>query len=116
MHQGHCNRAVTIEEYLAYQHLVEHHAQGVDIGAVIHPLAHSLLRRNVVRCAYQETALRQGRKVRHPGNAKVHHLDFAVGLDYQVLGLDVPMDDTLPVDDRQPLSHLLGDVQGTVYC
>ena len=112
-HPGHDRlRGRAGERRVAGQHLVEHHAQRVDVGAGGDlPLAHRLLGPHVVRRAERHAGL--GHPVaaglaRGQGDAEVGHQRAAV-VQQDVLGLDVAVDHPVPVGVVERRGHLGGD-------
>ena len=96
------------------ERLVEDHADGEEVAAMIERLAEGLLGRHVVGRADDHAALRQRGGVFGDvaadllGNAEVEHLRVASRHD-DVVGLDVAMDDPLAVRFLQRLGHLADD-------
>jgi len=99
----HPHRRLVGKRQLARQHFENHHAQRVEVGAVIHGRAHDLFGRHVGRRAQDVTGLRQAQRtglISPSGlarNAKVAHQHVALAVKHDVGRLDVPMDDTLPM-------------------
>jgi hypothetical protein len=114
----HADRAVGIEGDLAGEHLVEHHAQGVEVALGADPIPHGLLGGHVLRRAEHEAAVRERGLGGGPGYAEVRHLGVPGGGEQDVVGLDVPVDDARLVGDAEGLGDLrpcadrLGGVQG----
>ena len=83
------------ERRTAGEHLVQHAAGGIQVGAHVDGLAASLLGREVLRGA--DHALGLGHRgsgiVERAGDAEVHDLDHALLGDHDVAGLDVAVDD-----------------------
>ena len=94
---GDGDRAVAGEWRLAGGHLVEHHAERVDVAAGIDGIALGLLRGEVGRRTHHRAGLGQvlgGARADGPGDTEVGHLDLAGGVvDQHVAGLDVTVDD-----------------------
>ena len=104
---------------MARGHLVEDHADGVEVAALVQGAARGLLRGHVLRSAADHVVPRQpgllgidwpddsvARQRRHVrpenfGDAEIEHLDVvglvAPGLDHDVLGLQVAMDHVVDV-------------------
>ena len=90
------------EGRLAGQHLVQHRAQRVDVGAAVEPaLAGGLLRAHVRGRADDHAGLGEplgvARAFQHLADAEVRHQHLAVGGEEHVLRLDVAMDDAVAV-------------------
>ena len=88
----------------ATQHLVADHARGVDIGAMVHVrVRRGLLRRHVGGRAEGYSEGGEGRATRRRAHclrdAEIRHLCMLSG-DEDVLGLHVPVYDTLRVGVR----------------
>ena len=85
---------------VAGEHLVQHHAQRVDVRAGGDlPLAHRLLGRHVVRRSQRHTGLRHpvpAGLARRQRDAEVGHQRLTV-VEQDVLGLDVAVDHPVPV-------------------
>ncbi len=112
-HPGHDRlRRATGEGRLAGEHLVEHGAEGVDVGAGGDlPLAHRLLGTHVVRGAERHTGLGHpgvARLARRQRDSEVGHQRPAV-VQEDVLGLDVPVNDLMAMRIVERRSHLRGD-------
>ncbi len=87
----------------ASQHLVEGDAEGVQVGPLVEPAVHAarLLRRHVGERALDEAVVGEllGSAVGEGGDAEIGDLHLAgVGVVEQVLGLDVLVDDVVPVE------------------
>ena len=104
----------------AGQHLVEHAAEGPDVGARIRLEPARLLRRHVGRGADDRARLRldQGlprgpiaRPLAVLGDAEVEDLHQPVRAHHDVLGLDVAVDDARAVRGRKGARDLHGDVE-----
>ena len=107
MLDGHGYGAVPLKGQAAGEHLIQHHAGGIDVGPGVHPVAPGLLRRDIVHGA--QGLLGQGLPlVRQARDAEVGHPDAAVPQDHDVLGLDVPVDDATAVGVAEA-PHDLGD-------
>ena len=85
--------------------LVHHDAQGVDIRGGTEVLAARLLGAYVVGGAQYIVVLREV-AVLCARDAKVHHLDVAVGQHHDVLRLNVAVDDLVLVGDRKRRADL----------
>src|SRR5581483_7899986 len=86
------------------QELVEHHAEGVDVTALVTPVPLDLLRAHVVGGAeaLAQVAPREPARSPQQGGAEVEDLERAVVLHQDVLRLEVAMDDAaiVEVDER----------------
>ena len=91
--------------------LVDHHSQRKQIRPKIDVLAEHLLGCHIGRRADDDAGLRElrtGRRL-HPGQAKVEDLDQAAGRLDDVLGLDVPVDDSRRVGGSERTGQLGAD-------
>ena len=95
------------------EELVEHDAAGVEVGAGVGLLPLKHLGGEVVRRADDEAGLGlPGREpVDRPGDAEVHQLGVAGGLQDQVLGLDVAVEHAHGVGGAEAGAELLGEAQ-----
>ncbi len=103
----HRHHVRAVEGQLAGGRLVHDDAQRVEVAGRAELFALRLLGADVVRRAEHRGI------VRHAGvarlrDAKVHDLHVAVGLDHDVGGLDVAVDDVVAVRDAQRRAHLRG--------
>ena len=129
----HVAHRLAVEEPAAGEHLVEHDAEGPDVGATIRRPAARLLRRHVGGGAEDEAGggagageggrLREGRRAAGTGvvvpaprlgEAEVEHLDLSVGRQLHVRRLEVAVDDALLVRLFERLGDLPGDDDGLV--
>jgi hypothetical protein len=113
---------VAAEGPAAREHLVEDRAEAEEVGSVVRGQAAELLGRHVPERPQDGPrlrALRLRREVRRaaPGagldelrEAEVEDLDPAVLRDEKVLGLEVPVDDSLLVGGRESPGDLDGEV------
>ncbi len=92
------------------QQFIQQNAEGIDIRQVRHVAAGHLFGSHVVWRAHGVAGAGQA-QVRALGDAEIHHLDRARGVELDVLGLDVAVDDLLLVDVLQGLGHLERDAQ-----
>ena len=95
-------------------HLVEHGAQGIEVGLRCHLLAQSLLRGHVGHGAHHHPFLGQPGAVDGQGQTEVADLGRAVCSEPDVAGLQVPVDDAFTVGELQPPAHLGGDADRLV--
>ena len=97
---------------LTAQHLVQHAAQGVDVGPAVHLIRPArLLGAHVGRRAHRQARLRDPRApglLDRPGDPEVGHHGVAP-FEQDVLGLDVAVDDPPSVRIVQRVGHLAGD-------
>ena len=98
---------------LSGQHLVEHDAQGVDVGPTIEGKAFGLFRAQVVGTSECGTFVRDLLvAVELFGDAEIGQLRGAVTVEQDVARLDVAVNDAAPVDEMQTGRHLLHERQG----
>ena len=108
---GHGHGGVPLKGQPSRQHLIQHHAGGVDVAAGIGPVAPGLLRRDIVDRAQCLLGQSLG-GVFKARDAEVGHLHAAVPQNHDILWLDVPVDNA-PAVGVAEASHDLGDeVQG----
>ena len=107
MLDGHGYGALSLEGQAAREHLVQHHAGGIDVGSGVDPVAPGLLRGDIVDRAKSLLGQRLS-GVGKAGDAEIGHLHAAVTQDHDVLGLDVTVDDAPAVGMAQA-AHDLGD-------
>ena len=127
----HVAHRLAVEEPAADEQLVEHDAEGPDVGATIRRLAARLLRRHVGGGAEDEAGGRaragEGGRLREAGRAararvvvpapglgeaEVEHLHLAVGGQLDVGGLEVAVDDALLVGLLERLGDLAARRRG----
>jgi hypothetical protein len=99
------------------EHLVEHAAQGIHIGSRGNfPLAHRLFRAHVVRRAEGHAGLGHpgARSAHGQGDAEVGHQCGTI-VQQDVFGLDVAVDDPVPVGVVEGRRHLGGDSYRVVH-
>jgi hypothetical protein len=101
---------VGLEGFVVGDDLVEDGSQREDVGAGVHPLPHHLLGGHVVGGAHHHAGLGHVRPAQ-PRQAEVEDLHPSVGLDVDVAGLQVAMDDVLGVGEGQPVADLLHDLE-----
>ena len=78
-----------VERDRAGQHLVEHRAERVDVGAGARRLAADLLGRGVVDAAHEQAGLGHPARAGVPREPEVGQVDVILGRDQHVGGLDV---------------------------
>ena len=108
---GHRHRGVALERRSPGQHLVQHHAEGVQVAAGVGRLAPGLLGREVGGGSHHCPGLGQaggGPGTRHQGDAEVGDLHVPVGAQQHVLWFDIAVDDPRSVGEGQRSSHLEG--------
>ena len=98
----------------AGEHLEQHDAGGVDVGTLVGDARLHLLRRQVGDGAEQQSGgdVLRRRAVRRSGQSEVGDVHVAVGVDQDVLGLDVPVHHALGVRGGQRLQHRVDDGDG----
>ena len=103
---------VGLERHPAAQHLVEHDAEAVEVGAAVDRLGLDLLGRQVLGGAEERPLLGEVGRLGGLGDAEVADLHPAVLGQQDVGGLDVAVDEAGGVGDRQRAGDLGGDVGG----
>ena len=105
------------QRQFAGEHFVEHHAQRVDVRAVVHVCGLlDLLRRHVVRRAHDlpvagERGVAAASRPEDLGDAEVGDLHPALLVEQDVLRLDVAVDDAFVVRELERLADLRDDRQ-----
>jgi hypothetical protein len=96
---GHAHRVVADERWLPGEQFEDHAAGGVDVATGVDGLAARLLRRQVLRRSDDRRRLRHraDAAAQRPRDTEVHHLDLAGLGEHDVSGLDVAVDDAVPV-------------------
>ena len=93
------------------EHVVEHHAHGIEIGAAIHRGAFDQhFGGYIIRRAHRRAFLRGG-GVQHAGQAEIRHLHRALHIDQDVRRLDVPMHHPALMRVAQRIADMRGDGQ-----
>ena len=92
-------------------HLVEDHAEREDVGLRADRLALDLLGRHVERRADDRARLRHSRLLGGLGQAEVGDVHVIGGVDHDVLGLQVAVDDALVVRGLEAFRRLAEDAQ-----
>ncbi len=101
-----------VEQFLPGQHRVGHAGQRVNVDAWIELLAGQLFRRHVRRGSDEGQLVRHGSIVeadQRLGQAEIHQLDHAVVGQHHVAGLDVAVQQVLPVHVGQCSRKLADD-------
>ncbi len=116
---AHLNSRLALKGPDAGEHLVEQHAHGKNVGAMINQVAACLLRRGGSRRAVRHAHFRQvrlmyafgarGRVVQQLRQAKVEHLSLPVVGNHHVAGFDVAVDDAACVGGGEGVRNLQGD-------
>ena len=114
------------ERPAAARHLVEHHAEREDIGAVIDRAPGDLLRRHVGNRAHHHTVARlEQRRICRPiarphissrdlGQAEVEHFDSPVRGQHDVGGFQIAMHDALVMRSRERICDRRDDRQQSI--
>ncbi len=112
----HFHRVLPVERQVPGGHLVEDHADRVEIAALVERRPGGLLGRHVLRRPTDHVVARQTRHVavEDLGDAEVEHLDevglVAPLLDHDVFRLEIAVDDVVRVRFTQRREHLRHDV------
>ncbi len=93
LHHRHRDERVAIERHLPGQRLIEHDAEAVEIGSPVERMMQRLLGREIVRGAHHRLGTRQLRCPRGAGDAEIRHLGDALGMEQDIMRLDVPVDE-----------------------
>ncbi len=106
------------ERAVAGEQLVEHHAERVDVAALVHLVGRraELLGRRVQELAEERPAHRQsGGAGDDFGDAEVDELDHGLAElvpgHHDVVGRNVPVDDPLAMEEAEPGQRLTGQVE-----
>ena len=97
-----------VEGHLPGEGLKGHHGEAVEIGAAVDALAGQQLRRHVLRGA-EGQGRGVGVVVGGLHDAEIHHHHPAVGLDHDVAGLDVPVDQLVAVEGAEGVADGVDD-------
>ena len=108
---GDAHGILTLEGQLASDGLVHNDAERVDVACGAKLLALRLFRRNIVGGSQNGGGLRKA-GVARTSDAEVHYLDVAIGLDHDVLRLDVAVDNAAGMRHRKRLGNLRADFRG----
>ena len=102
--------------HFARQHLVEHHAERVDVAAGIAALSFDLFGRNVVGRAHGRRELGEGDAAGAGvgGDAEIDELDVVVGVDHDVFGLQVAMHHAVRVNVVEGIEDAQRDADGAL--
>ena len=102
-------RRLAVKRGSAGEHLVQHDTEAVDVRPVVGPLAGRLLRAHVLRRADHHPLggqLRRGRIVGRLGDPEVGHEHVSGGIEQDVVGLDIAVDDALAMGVREGVRNL----------
>ena len=110
LHDGDGHRAAAVKRQAAGQHFVQHDADRVDVGARVGAVALGLLGADIMHRADGLVADGLALRAGEAGDAEIHHLDGTVGLQHDVLRLDVAVDDPLGMGVVQRAEHLRGEM------
>ena len=100
---------VALEGHTAGEHLVEHDADGVEVGRWADGQSACLFGREVLRGAHDRAGLGHLGVATGTRDAEVGDLELAVGLHQDVLRLDVAVDHALLVRDAERREDLQRD-------
>jgi hypothetical protein len=108
---------VPAERQLSGEHLVQDHAEAVDVGSRVEvALARRLFRAHVRRSAHRQPGLRQPLLAGGADRARDAEIgeDGLVALEQDVLRLDVAVDHSVGVGVVQRAQHLAGDLKRVI--
>ena len=115
----------TGEWLVAGGHLVEHNAEGEDVGAVVEQAAGDLFRRHVGRSAHDRAFLGVAQCSARGvvgtcladilGEAEVEYFDAAFVGDHHVGGLEVAMDNALVVSSGERIGECAGNLENLLH-
>ena len=112
MHHGDGNGVIGIKGLLTGEHLVEHHADRIDVALFVGIVAACLLRADIMHGADRLIGLCAVVLAGKLRNAEVHDLDRAVGEQHDVLRLDVAVYDAAVMRVLECAEHLNDEVDG----
>jgi hypothetical protein len=95
------------------KHLVEHEAEGVEIGPSRHPAALELLRRHVGRCSRGEVVSLEAPG--GAGEAEIREAHAPAAVDHHVGRLQVAVKDALGMGGGEAGGELAGDGEAPVH-
>ena len=114
---GDSDRGLGLERRHAGEHLVEHHAQRVEVGTAVERLALGLLRREVRGGPHDRSVLSEGRITaahKGGGNAEVGDLHVAAVRNEDVAELDVTVDEACGMGGAERSGDIGSDLSGAV--
>ncbi len=91
-------------------HLIQDDSKRIDIRALVWILPIHLFRRHVFRSADHHSCAGDSLGFEGAGDAEIHDPGIPLFIDHDILGFEVPMDNSQTVSLGQPLADLLGDV------
>jgi hypothetical protein len=106
------HRLVAHEGRATTDHLVEHRAETIQVGARRDLPAHRLLRRHVRHCPDHHAGLGQSRAVHRHREAEVADHRPAILRQPDIPRFQVAMDDALRVDELQTLTRIDSQLHG----
>ncbi len=110
---GHGHVRLAAERHPPGEHLVEHHAEAVQVRALVRRPSLGLFRRKVGRRAHHRSGARQ-RRVTHARDAEVGDDHATAFVEHHVVGGDVAMHDVSRVRGRERREHGERDGDGFV--
>ena len=93
----HCRLVLTSEGEMARQHLKQHNTEGEDIRTGIDLASFDLLWSHICEGSHSSGSARQLQRALQLGQSEVHHLNLVVGVQHDVVGLDVAVHDASAV-------------------
>ena len=103
---------VALERRPSHHHLVKHGPQGPDVGPVINALSPHLFRAHVGDRPHRGAGSGKPGLAGDRRQSEIYDLHDPVPGQDRVGGLDVPMDDALPMCPGQTLPDPDGDIEG----